>query len=255
MGQGKKVFIKPEVVSPGEEVTEVGRVFDAPLVVKGRTWLPMVQILVWGLMAYVAGLRKPERSWEKRLAVGALTMPVVLGSEWLHNLAHAAAAKLVGHPVDAIRITWGMPLLVYFEINDEEVTPQQHLVRSLGGPLFNALALPLWWLVRWISPPESVGQDVGEAGTWMNTLLLVGGLTPIPGLDGSVILKWSLVAGGRKLEEADEVVRKVNGPTALGLGVVSAAAFKHKKWLAGVFAAMLAVVSALIFTGKLKETE
>jgi hypothetical protein len=147
-----------------------------------------------------------------------------------------------------------MPLLVYFELNDEEVTPHQHVIRALGGPVFNALALPIWWLVRRLAPPESMGRDVGQAGTWMNAFLLAAGLTPIPGLDGSVILKWSVVARGRTLEEAEEVVRKVNGPTAVGMGVLSAMAFKRKKRLVGVFAAMFAVLSALIFTGRLKES-
>lgn len=255
MAQRKKAFVKPEVVSPGEEVIEVGQVFDAPLVVKERTWLPLTQILIWGLMAYIAGQRRPERNWAQRLAVGVLTMPVVLGSEWLHNLAHAAAAKLVGHPVDAIRISWGMPLLVYFEINDTELTPGQHIARAVGGPVFNLLTLPIWWLVRWLSPPDSVGRDVGEAGTWMNTFLSFGGLLPIPGLDGGAILKWALVSRGSNLSQADEVVRKVNGLTAVGLGAMSITALRKKKHLLGLLTAMLAVTSALVFTGKLKETE
>ncbi len=255
MAQKTNAFIKPDVVSPGEEVTEVGRLFDAPLVIKDRTWWPLTQILVWGLMVYIAGQRRPDRSWGQRLAVGALTVPVVLGSEWLHNLAHAATAKLVGHPVDAIRITWGMPLLVYFEINDTEVSPSQHITRAVGGPLFNLLMLPIWWLVKWLSPPESVWRDVGEAGTWMNTFLSIGGLLPIPGLDGGVILKWTLVSRGSSLNRADEIVRKVNGPTTVGLGVMSISALRKKKYLIGLLSAMLAVTSALVFTGKLKETE
>lgn len=254
MDKREHAFIKPDVVSPGEDVTEVGRVFDAPLVVKGGTWFPIVQILMWGAMAYAAGQRQPERSWMQRLAVGALTMPVVLGSEWLHNLAHAAAARLVGHPVDAIRITWGMPLLVYFEINDTDVTPSQHVVRAVGGPIFNLLTLPIWWLVRWLSPPDSVGRDVGEAGTWMNSFLSIGGLMPIPGLDGGAILKWALVSKGRSVKKADKVVQRVNGPAALGMGILSLFALLKKKWLTGSMAAMFAMLSALVFTGKLKET-
>ena len=248
-------MIKPDVVSPDEQVTHVGRIFDAPLVLKGQTWLPLTQIMVWGLMAAIAGQRRPERSWPQRLAVGALTMPVVLGSEWLHNLAHTAAAQLVGHPVDAIRITWGMPLLVYFEINDANLTPKQHITRSGGGPLFNALMLPLWWLVRWLAPTDSVWRDIGEVGVWMNTFLTTVSLLPIPGIDGGPILKWSIVARGRSVAEADEVVRKVNGPLAVGLAATSIAAVKSKKRLIGTFAAMFAVIAALIYTGLLKETE
>jgi hypothetical protein len=247
-------MIKPTIVAPGEEVTEVGRVFDAPLVVKGNTWLPIVQILVWGAMSNLAGNRKPGRTWPESLVMGALTMPVVVGLEWLHNLSHAAAAQLTGHPVDAIRITWGMPLLVYFEINDQTVTPEEHIIRAVGGPLFNIIMLPLWQLVYRLSPSDSIGREVGEAGLWMNRFLLIMGMLPIPGLDGGPILKWSLVAGGKTIYEADEVVRKVNGPLSVGLGAVSVVAFKKRRRMVGVLSAIMAVTAALIFSRKLQET-
>ena len=100
-------MIKPPIVRPEEEITTVGEVFGAPLVVKGRTWPPLTQLVTWGFMTQWASNRNPERSWQRNLVAGAFSMVVLLGSEWCHNLAHAAAAKLVGKPVDAIRITWG----------------------------------------------------------------------------------------------------------------------------------------------------
>ena len=132
-------MIKPAVVDPKDEVTTVGRVFTTPLVVKGKTWFPVTQLIAWPIMAWVAKKRIPERTWLQSFRVGALTMPVVLGSEWCHNLAHAAAARIVGKPMDAIRITWGMPLVVYYDINDESVTPRQHIIRALGGPVLHNL--------------------------------------------------------------------------------------------------------------------
>ncbi len=140
---------KPSIVSPNEQVSEVGRVFDTPLVVKGQTWLPLTQLGAWGVLAWYAGKKKPERSWFERVGIGALTMPVVLGSEWCHNLAHAAAAYYTGKPMDAIRITWGMPLCVYYDINDASVSPRQHITRSLGGPIFNTIMLPITAMFRW----------------------------------------------------------------------------------------------------------
>lgn len=242
------------MVSPDEKVTEFCRVFDAPLVAKGFTWLPLTQILGWGVLSFLAGQRKPERSWAQRLVVGGLTMAVVLGSEWLHNLAHAAAARMVGHPVDAIRVVWGMPLLVYFEINDETLTPQQHIARATGGPLLNAVLLPLFLLVRWLSPPDSAAFEIGDAGSAMNGLILGAGLLPTPGLDGGAMLKWSLAARGCSLEEADEVVRRANGPTALVMGGLSVWGFIKKKRLIAWMAAVLAAICTMVFTGKLKET-
>ena len=132
-------MIKPEVVSPGENVNQVGTVFDTPLVTKGWTWLPLTEVIVLGIMTREAGRLHPERSWLTRFGVASLTMSVILGSEWCHNLAHAAAAKWIGHPADAIRITWGMPLLVYHDIEDPDITARTHIIRALGGPVINTI--------------------------------------------------------------------------------------------------------------------
>ena len=163
-------MIKPPVVRPTDEVTAVGRIFGTPLVVKGKTWLPLIELGAWGLMARAAGKRRPERSWLARLGVGALTMPIVVGSEWCHNLAHAAAARLVGKPMDVLRITWGTPLVVYHDIADKTVTPRQHIIRALGGPVFNALVLPVALLLRRRTHPDSVARDVANAAVGANAL-------------------------------------------------------------------------------------
>ena len=95
---------KPAVVKPDDDVTVVGHVFDTPVVLKGDTWLPLTELAVWAIMAWVSGRGHSDRSWRKRLGIGGLTMVAILGSEWGHNLAHAAAARLVGKPMDALRI-------------------------------------------------------------------------------------------------------------------------------------------------------
>lgn len=217
-------MIKPEVVSPGQEVTHVGRAFDAPLVVVGKTWLPLTQLVAWEAMRRWVARRSPTRPGWLNAASGFISMVALLGSEWCHNLAHAAAAKWVGHPADAIRIVWGMPLLVYHQINDRRVSPRQHVVRALGGPIFNLI-------------------------------LLAAGLSPIPGLDGGPILKWSLVEGGATVEEADRTVRRVNWGYAAAAAGASAAAFRKRKRLVGVLAGCMAGIGLAIATGLLKETE
>lgn len=248
----KKVMIKPVIVHPEEQVNQVGKVFDAPLVTKGLTWLPFTQVLVWGIMSHLAGKRRPERTARQRLFSGAITMPVVLGSEWLHNLAHAAAASFVGKPVNCIRIVGGMPLLVYYDVNDLSVSPQQHIIRAIGGPLLNALVLPFAWLVKRFSAPDSIWRDVGEAAYGMNLFLSTVSMLPIPFIDGGPVLKWSLVAGGRTVEQAEQRVQKVN----LGMGIAMAggavAARKRKPWLAGL-SALFAVTAIAVGLGWVKE--
>ena len=244
---------KPAVVHPTDEVTTVGTVFNTPLVAKGKTWYPVTQLIIWPIMAWVAKKRLPERSWLQSLGIGALTMPIVLGSEWCHNLAHAAAACMVGKPMDAIRITWGMPLVVYYDINDETVTPRQHIIRALGGPVFNVLVLPAALLAKHHTDPQSVTRDMANAAVGTNAFLPAVGLLPIPGIDGGPILKWSLVEKGQTPEEADKIVRKVDGGLGILLTLAGVLSFKKRRWLVGGLLMQLAALALSIALGIFKE--
>ena len=251
----KNIMIKPQILSPGEEVNVVGYVFQTPLVTKGWTWLPVAQWITWLIMAWEAGRLHPRRTWAQRLGVGALMMPVILGSEWCHNFAHAAMAWWLGKPADAIRLNWGMPLLVYYDDEDPHVTPRQHILRALGGPVLNALLLGLAAVWRRFSRPGSVSRDVSDAAVGMNAFLVLGGMLPIPYIDGGAVLKWALVKKGHTPAEADGRVKVVNAYTAAGLGVGALAAFKmRKRFLGGIFA-MFAATAVLIATGLLREKE
>lgn len=244
---------KPPIVSPGEEVTTLGSVFSAPLVGKGKTWLPLVQLVAWPVMAHVAKKRHPERTWLQSFGIAALTTPVMLGSEWCHNLAHAAAAQWVGKPVDAVRVTWGMPLLVYHDINDPEVTPCQHILRALGGPVFNVLMLPVALFFRRLTRAGSAARDVADVAVGTNIFLPAVGMLPIPGIDGGPVLKWSLVAWGKTIEEADLAVRKVDGALAPVFAAGAAVAFKKRRWLVGALLGQFAALAFSIAVGLFRE--
>jgi Zn-dependent protease len=248
-------MIKPVVLSPGDDVHVVVTLFGAPLVTKGPSWLPLTQLITWGIMAREAGRLHPERSWRQRLCVSGLTTTVVLGSEWCHNLAHAAAAQWVGKPADAIRINLGMPLLVYYDIEDPEVSPRQHLIRALGGPLINAFFWGVASFLRRSSPSGTVARDVVDAAVNMNAFLCLGGMLPIPYIDGGVVFKWALVESGATPATADDVVQKANTLTSMGLAAGSALAFKRGKRFLGAVLAMLGITALLVGTGLLRETE
>ena len=244
---------KPAAVRPTDEVTVVGHLFGTPVVVKGRTWLPLTQVAVWLTMAWHAGREHPERPWGKRLGTGALTMAAILGSEWCHNLAHAAAARLVGRPMDALRVTWGMPLVVYYDVNDQTVTPGQHIARALGGPALNALLLPFALLLRKLARPGTIPRDVANAAAGMNLFLSTASLLPIPGIDGGPILKWALVSRGSAPEDADEAVKAVDRVVGAGLGVAASLAFKKERRFLGAILAMFSLLSLVVGFGLLRE--
>jgi Zn-dependent protease len=244
---------KPAPVMPTDEVTIVGRVFDTPLVVKGNTWLPLTELALWPVMAWLAGRGRSDRAWRTRLAIGASTMAVVLGSEWCHNLAHAAAAMLLGKPMDALRIVWGMPLVVYYDIDDESVTPREHILRALGGPLCNAVILSFAQMFRRCTRQGTALRDVANAAVGMNTFLCTASLLPIPAIDGAPILKWSLVERGHTVQAADETVRSVNRALSGGLGIAAAVALMRRRRVLGTILALFAGLALAFGLGLIEE--
>jgi Zn-dependent protease len=236
-----------------EEFDFVGNVFDAPLVTKGKTWLPITQVILWLIMVKEAGRLHPNRSTLQRIGIAVVTMPTILGSEWLHNLAHTYAAKMVGHPVDAIRVSWGMPLLIYHDIEDQNVSPRNHVIRSSGGPILNLILWGSGSIMRRFSSEGSAGRDIADALIGTNAFLFLAGMIPQPWLDGGAILKWALVDKGDTLEGADEKVRAANYTAAAIMGITSAAAWKKKKKLISGTLAALTGLSLLTAIGILKE--
>ena len=244
---------KPTVLESTDDATIIGRAFGTPLVVKGITWFPVVELIAWGIMTWVAGLRHPGWDWRKQIGTGALTSILVLGSEWCHNLAHAGAARLIGKPMDAMRIAWGMPLVVYYNLNDQNVTPRQHITRAFGGPLFNAAVLPFILLFRRFTRKGSVAREVVDTAAGMNLFLCTASLLPIPGIDGGPILKWSLVDSGRSVAEADDLVKKADLIVGAGLGAAAGLAMKRRRKLLGALLGMFAALALAVGFGLIKE--
>ena len=250
---GKFFMIKPALLKPEDRPAVVGYAFGAPMVVKGYTGLPLIELVAWGVLSWMAGRKRPDWSRQKQAYAGAVTTFIMLGSEWCHNLAHTAIARRIGKPVDAIRIFWGTPLLIYYEINDAQVSPHQHILRALGGPIFSTLMVPLAWLARLFSRDGTLTRYAADFALGTNAFISSLSLLPIPGIDGGPLLKWSLVAHGHTPIQADEVVKRVNRLTAGGLAIASGVALKNRKgWLGAALVAFAAISLAISF-GYLKE--
>ena len=246
-------MIKPAFLSSDEQPTTLGHVFEAPLVVKGVSGLPVLELAAWGLLSWVAGNKKPNWSRSKRVAAGALTTLILFASEWGHNLAHVAIAHRIGKPVDAIRILGGTPLLIYYDTSDQDVSHRQHIQRASGGPIFNALLVPLCLLARNLTREGSLARYAANFALGTNIFIALVALLPIPGIDGGPLLKWSLVERGQSPQQADETVKRVNLVTGTGLGVASGIAIqKRHRWLGAVIGAF-ALTSLAIGLGLLKE--
>jgi hypothetical protein len=181
-----------------------------PIMVQPVFWpLP---VLVTGVLTWIAGLRRPERSWVQRLAVGLLAMPVALLADIGHAMAHTVSARLAGAPMDEILLSAEMPRTLY---QNNDVLPQVHIMRSLGGPVFSLISSALSLLWRSMAARGSVSRELAEISLVGHSFILFGSVIPLPMVDGGIILKWQLVKAGQTPEQADQVVHKAS----LGLGV------------------------------------
>jgi len=233
----------------------IGRLGETPVTVGGLTWFPATQLLLWVIMTRLSRKNKPDKGFFWHISEGALTSSALLGAEWCHNLAHVYLANRIGKPMDELRIQMGMPRCIYIEINDREVSPRQHIIRSLGGPLINLLLIPIAALIRFTTNPGSIARETANVFLKTNTILFTVSVLPIPGIDGGPILKWSLVDKGYDIGEADQVVQNVNGPLSIMLGLFSSWSFLKNKKLRGIFSGLLALISLAVFTGLIKEDE
>jgi Zn-dependent protease len=231
----------------------IGRVCTTPLIIKGVTWFPFTQIIAACIATVWTAKKHPDWSTLKKFAAGAATSTVVLGSEWCHNLAHAAAAAVIHRPMDEMRIIGGMPRVVYSNINDETVSPDQHIIRALGGPIFNALLLAIAYPFKRWTYPSTLIREIASVATGVNLFLCTFSLIPIPGFDGGPILKWSLVKRGRTIDQADTEVRKINKALSVGLSAGAAVAVRKRHWLFAFFLGFFAIIALLIGIGRLKE--
>jgi hypothetical protein len=206
--------------------TKLYRFNGTTVVAKPDFW--PAPILLTLLLAWVAGLRKPERSWLQRFAIGLLAMLVASFADIGHAMAHTISARLAGAPMDEILLSSGMPRTLY---ENNAVPPQTHILRSLGGPIFSLTGFMLsllWWR---ISPHGSLSHDLAEASLAGHSFILLGSLAPLPMVDGGIILKWKLVEAGQSPEQADRTVHKTSlslGAAFLGLGALLGLVRKRK---------------------------
>ncbi len=195
-----------------------------------------IPFLVTGVLAWIAGLRRSDRSWLQRLIVGLVALPVALFADVGHAMAHTISARLAGAPMDEILLSAEMPRTLY-ENND--VLPQTHILRSLGGPIFSLICVTLSLLWRSLSPRKSISRELAEISLFGHSFILLGSVVPLPMVDGGIILKWRLVQAGRSVEQADRVVQRASwglGAALLAVGVVLGF-IQKRKLVGGVLAA------------------
>ena len=101
-----------------------------------------------------------------------------------HLAGHLLSSQLAGAPMD--RIDWGVRAATLYDNND--VSPQQHIGRAIGGPLGSSASMLAWWVIWLLLRRHPLGRFALSALIY-NTLFALLSWLPIPTGDGATI--WS----------------------------------------------------------------
>jgi hypothetical protein len=245
----------PFAFQPDQPVKTIGRVFGTPVKIQGWTWLPVNQVLLWGYFAWQSLQKHASWSLGQHLGLGGLRMVVFLGSEWFHNLAHVAAARAAGQPVDALRVIAGMPVLLYEQPEHPSITPRQHILRSLAGPLSSFWLLIMSKFFQLGTRPGSAAREVADTAVVMNTFIASAACLPVPVFDGGPTLKWSLIARGVSPARSEALIRRANQVIGPGLIGAAAAAASKRSWFLALVVGLLGVISLSVGFGRAEQAK
>jgi hypothetical protein len=132
-------------------------------------------------LAYAVARRR-EHGRFSALAVGIAAALLWYKAEMVHVAGHILSSRACDAPMDYV--SWG--ILAGNGYTKHDVTPQQHIGRSIGGPLASGLAAMFYWLL-WRSLKGRLPRAIAAAGFAYNALIAVGSLAPLPVVDGGVI--------------------------------------------------------------------
>lgn len=184
-----------------------------------------------------------------RIRRGLFMVMGYLANDVVHTGGHIASSRYAKAPMDQFHLAAPMPHTIY---TNNDVSPQQHKLRAVGGPLASGLAFLICGLGRSFTRPGSALRELIDLQMLMYTLFGLLALLPVPFIDGGSLLKWTLVERGQSPEQADETVKQVNVGLSglLGAGGVILALSRRWKLAAGM---MLGAGQLLaIGLGKLK---
>jgi Zn-dependent protease len=160
----------------------IGRFWGVDLLVTPITWLgPFV---FFGLH-FLLNLLNTQPGLAERLYQSLLFTIAVEITTVLHAFGHILSGKMVHSAMDELLITATRDVNLYH--GDQRLVPGHvHLVRSLGGPLFNLLIAGLCLL---FAPLVSTGLGSDLLASLISTNLFFGfgGFVPLPSVDGEVI--------------------------------------------------------------------
>jgi Zn-dependent protease len=199
----------------------------------------------------VARFNMPRRPRLLRWLTAFIWYGMYQTADTLHSVGHILSAKRAGAPMDAVVCQYGFQFAAYY---NNDVTPQQHMGRAIGGPLLSTVmatnTFVLWRILRRVP----IIRELLEAWFAFNAIFAAGSLVPTPTFDGSTLLRYGvgLATGDEAL--GDEAVQQAGFAVAAGTMLAAFILLLRGKWTLAVGLVLFAgyIVVDLLFLRGMK---
>jgi hypothetical protein len=160
----------------------IGSFWGVKLSLTPFTWLGLVIYFGLGL---ILNASHGYTSLAERFSDALLFTLAVEITTVLHAFGHILSGKCIGSAMDELMIASTRDINLYY--GDQTQYPSYvHIIRSLGGPVFNLIVAGLLSLIMPVGA-AGLGRALIEQLISTNIFFGVGGLLPIPSVDGEVI--------------------------------------------------------------------
>ena len=186
----------------------IGRFWGVNLLVTPITWLgPFV---FFGLHL-ILNLLNSHLSFSERLYQSFLFTIAVEVTTILHAFGHILSGKMVRSAMDDLLITATRDVNLYH--GDQSLLPGYvHLVRSLGGPIFNLFVAGICSALA-TAIPAGLWSDFLASMISTNLFFGIGGFVPLPSVDGEVIWRELLRPIYIRLQAKDDTSESKRKPS------------------------------------------
>jgi len=160
----------------------IGRFWGVKLLITPITW--MGPFVFFGLH-FLLNLWNSQPSLADRLYQSVLFTIAVEITTVLHALGHIISGKMVHSAMDELLITATRDVNLYH--GDQKLIPSHvHLIRSLGGPVFNLIVAGLLSMLA-VGVAPGFWSRLSTSLISTNLFFGFGGFLPLPSVDGEVI--------------------------------------------------------------------
>jgi hypothetical protein len=179
-----KIYFKNGILEDLDTVQHIriGRFWNVILSITPLTWLGP---FIFFALHLVLNLWRTNLDLTDRLYQAFIFTISVEICTVLHAFGHILSGKMVRSAMDELLIASTRDINLYYA-DQSQVPGKVHMIRSLGGPLFNLICVGLFAALLPIAV-RGFGHDLTVSLISVNLFFGLGGLLPIPTVDGEVI--------------------------------------------------------------------